>query len=94
MTVRITRDDLTAQDLRAAVGSVRDGRVARRLSAIALVPDGAPREVAAESCGMDRQRLRDRVHRYNAEGIDGLANRGGGGVPPRLAPEQMGVEWG
>lgn len=29
------------------------------------------------------------VHRYNAEGIDGLANRGGGGAKPRLTPEQM-----
>ena len=89
MTVKITRDDLTAQDLRAAAGSVKDGKVARRLLAIALVLDGASRKAASESCGMDRQTLRDWIHRYNAQGIDGLTNRGGGGVKPRLTPEQM-----
>jgi len=89
MTVKIRCEDNTAQDLRLAAGNVRDGKVARRLLAIALVLDGASRKTASESCGMDRQTLRDWVHRYNAEGIDGLANRGGGGVKPRLTPEQM-----
>ena len=89
MTVKITRDDMRAQDLRAAAGSVKDGKVARRLLAIALVLEGASRKTASESCGMDRQTLRDWVHRYNGEGIDGLANRCGGGVKPRLTPEQM-----
>ena len=89
MTVNIACEDNTAQDLRMAAGNVRDGKVARRLLAIALVLDGASRKTASESCGMDRQTLRDWVHRYNAEGINGLANRGGGGVKPRLTPEQM-----
>jgi len=89
MTVNIACEDNTAQDLRMAAGNVRDGKVARRLLAIALVLDGASRKTASESCGMNRQTLRDWVHRYNAEGIDGLANRGGGGVKPRLTPEQM-----
>lgn len=89
MTVKIACEDNTAQDLRVAAGNVRDGKVARRLLAIALVLDGASRKTASENCGMDRQTLRDWVHRYNAEGIDGLANRGGGGVKPRLTSEQM-----
>ena len=89
MTVKIGCEDNTAQDLRLAAGNVRDGKVARRLLAIALVLDGASRKTASENCGMGRQTLRDWVHRYNAEGIDGLANRGGGGVKPRLTPEQM-----
>ena len=79
MTVKITRDDLTARDLRAASGGAKDGRVARRLLAIAFVLEGVSRKTAAESCGMDRQTLRDWVHRYNAQGIAGLANRFGGG---------------
>ena len=37
VTVMITRDDMRARDLRAAAGSVKDGKVARRLLAIALV---------------------------------------------------------
>lgn len=89
MTVKITRDDMAAPDLRAQAGRVKDGKMARRLLAIALVLEGTSRKRAAQSCGMDRQTLRDWVYRYNAEGIDGLANRGGGGVKPRLMPEQM-----
>lgn len=88
MTVRITRDDAAASDLRRQSGRVKDGRLSRRLLAIALVLEGASRKVAAESCGMDRQTLRDWVHRYNAEGIEGLCNRGGGGVKPLLSEDQ------
>ena len=68
---------------------MKDGKVARRLLAIALVLEGVSRKAAAQSCGMDRQTLRDWVHRYNDEGMDGLANRGGGGVRPRLSSQQM-----
>jgi putative transposase len=89
MTVKIARDEMSAQDLRAQAGRVRDGKVARRLLAIALVLEGASRKRAAESCGLDRQTLRDWVHRYNAEGVGGLANRVGGGARPRLTPDQM-----
>ena len=56
--------------------------------AIALVMDGVDRRTAAESCGMDRQTLRDWVHRYNAEGLAGLTNRRAPGRKPRLGPEQ------
>ena len=88
MTVRITRDDAAASDLRRQSGRVKDGRISRRLLAIALVLEGASRKLAAESCGMDRQTLRDWVHRYNVEGIEGLCNRGGGGVKPLLSEDQ------
>jgi len=58
--------------------------------AIALVLDGWSREAAAEACAMDRQTLRDWVHRYNAAGLDGLFNlpRRNGPVP-RLSEEQQ-----
>ena len=71
MVVEITRKDLTPAQLRAAAGKAKDGRAARRMLAIALVLEGADRKTAAESCGMDRQTLRDWVHRYNAEGLGG-----------------------
>ena len=87
--VKVTRDEMTAGDLRTAAGRVKDGKVARRMLAIALVLEGTSRKAAAESCGMDRQTLRDWVHRYNAEGIEGLSNRSGGGVKPRLSCDQM-----
>jgi transposase len=43
--------------------------------ALALVMEGKARTEAAISCGMDRQTLRDWVHRYNAEGLEGLLDR-------------------
>ncbi len=46
------------------------------------------RKTAAEACGMDRQTLRDWVHRTNAEGIAGLSNRYAAGPTPLLNPEQ------
>ena len=38
---------------------------------------------------MDRQTLRDWVHRYNAEGIAGLISGHGSGKPPALTCAQM-----
>ncbi len=87
--ISITRVDLTASDLRAAAGRTRDARAARRMLAIALVLEGADRATAAATCGMDRQTLRDWVHRYNAEGLAGLVNRTVPHRPRRLAPEQL-----
>jgi len=86
--VEITRRDMTSAALRAAAGRSKDGRATRRMLAIALAFEGVDRNTAAESCGMDRQTLRDRVHRYNAEGLAGLANRSGAGRKPRLTREQ------
>ena len=82
--VEITRRDMTPAELRAASGRAKDGRAARRMLAIALALEGVDRKTAAESCGMDRQTLRDWVHRYNAEGLSGLENRAGAGRKPRL----------
>src|SRR5215210_3815029 len=64
MAVAITRRDLWAGDLRREAARTRDAKAARRMLAIALVLEGRSREDAAESCGMDRQTLRDWAHRY------------------------------
>ena len=66
MTVEIMRTDKSACDLRRAAAACRDAKAARRMLAIALILDGTDRKTAAENCGMDRQTLRDWVHRYNA----------------------------
>jgi transposase len=90
MAVSITREDLTAGDLRREAGRSRDAAAARRMLALALVLEGHNRGDAARQCGMDRQTLRDWVHRYNAEGLGGLRNRKhGGGARPRLSGEQQ-----
>jgi len=88
MAVEITRKDLASAQLRAAASRTKDARAARRMLAIALVLEGVDRATAAKSCGMDRQTLRDWVHRYNAEGLAGLANRRSPGRQPRLTPAQ------
>ena len=88
MTVAITRTEHTATALRRHAACSVDASVARRLLALALVLDGHTRADAARAAGMDRQTLRDWVHRYNAHGLAGLGDRHGGGAPPRLLPEQ------
>ena len=89
MTVEITRLDLTAADLRREAARTKESNAARRMLAIALLLEGYSRELAADQCGMDRQTLRDWVHRYNGEGIAGLFNRPhGGGAPRRLTTVQ------
>ena len=87
--IEVTRLDLSATELRKAAGKCRDAKALRRMLALALVLEGVDRTRAAESCGMDRQTLRDWVHRYNAEGLAGLSNRWKGARVPRLAPAQM-----
>ncbi len=80
MATAVTRDNLDAAGLRAAAAASRDGAAARRMLALALVLEGESRTDAARVCGMDRQTLRDWVHRYNAEGLAGLIDRHGGGA--------------
>jgi transposase len=90
MTVAITRLELSAADLRGAAARTDDAKAARRMLAIALVLEGWSRQDAAAACAMDRQTLRDWVHRYNEAGLDGLRDRPRrNGPPPRLSPEQQ-----
>ena len=55
-----------------------------------MVLDGFSREEAARLCGMDRQTLRDWVHRYNEAGLDGLADRARSGRPASLSWVEQG----
>jgi len=87
--VAITRLDLTAGELRKTARKEKNSTVARRILALALVLEGSERKTAAESCGMDRQTLRDWVHRYNAEGLAGLRSRRPMGPRSRLTTEQQ-----
>src|SRR5438045_6915922 len=96
MAVVITRLDVSAADLRGAAPRTQDAKAARRMLAIALVLDGWSREAAAEACAMERQTLRDWVHRYNESGLEGLADRPRRNGPrPRLSAEQQAkvAEW-
>jgi transposase len=88
LAIGITRTDLDAAGLRREAGRSRDASAARRMLALALVMDGKSRTEAAQAAGMDRQTLRDWVHRYNDEGLAGLSDRHGGGTRPFLSSEQ------
>ena len=88
MAITITRSEHTATELRSAAARAQTAAAARRMLALALVLEGRARTEAAESCGMDRQTLRDWVHRYNDEGLPGLCDRDHPGRPPRLTMAQ------
>jgi transposase len=82
------REDFSAEDLRALARQSRDTRQCRRLLALAAVAEGSSRAEAAEIGGMDRQTLRDWVHRFNGEGPEGLLDRKTDGPRPKLTSEQ------
>lgn len=84
----VTRTEHSAALLRGFASKSRDASQVRRLLAIALVLEGHSRTEAAQSSGMDRQTLRDWVHRYNDEGIDGLKSRSAPGRAPALSEAQ------
>ena len=87
--IKITRTDHTAAAFRGLAAKSNDGPMVRRLLALALILEGNTKYHAARQAGMDRQTLRDWVHRYNAEGVDGLRSIRIGGHPAALTPEQM-----
>ncbi len=94
--IRITREDLDAAGLRRAARRASSVAASRRMLALALVLEGTSRSEAAQAAGMDRQTLRDWVHRYNEEGLAGLTDRHGEFGPKRfLSPEQEAcvAEW-
>ena len=82
------RGDFSAEDLRALARASRDSRQCRRLLALAAVAEGRSRLEAAEIGGMDRQTLRDWVHRFNGEGPEGLLDRKTDGPAPKLTAAQ------
>lgn len=89
VAVKITRIDHTPAELRAIAAKRRDTAQARRLLAIAMVLESVSRLDAARQAGMDRQTLRDWVHRYNAAGVEGLKSRTAPGATPKLTEAQM-----
>jgi transposase len=82
------RSDWDAGRVRAAAREATDAGQVRRLLAIAAVYEGKSRSEAARVGAMDRQTLRDWVHRFNAAGPGGLIARKAPGAAPRLTAEQ------
>lgn len=82
------REDYSASDLRAMARGSKDVKQSRRLLALAGVAEGRSRAEAARIGGMDRQTLRDWVHRFNGEGPSGLMDRKSPGKAPKLNKAQ------
>lgn len=82
------RTDYSAVELRRLAKETKDVNQSRRLLSLAAVLDGMNRTDAARVGGMDRQTLRDWVHRFNEAGHQGLKDAWYGGPEPRLSPEQ------
>jgi transposase len=82
------RTDYSAADLRRLAKQSKNNNQSRRLLSLAAVLDGMNRTDAARIGGMDRQTLRDWVHRFNERGPDGLCDIHAGGIEPRLSAER------
>ncbi len=83
------RSDYDGEAVRGLAKRRKDARQSRRLLALAAIYDGMSRWQAARVGGMDRQTLRDWVHRFNEEGPDGLLNRPPPGRQSWLSADQM-----
>ena len=83
------REDYSANELRTLARRSKDVSQSRRLLSLAAVRDGMDRAAAAKIGGMDRQTLRDWVHRFNASGPEGLIDNRTEGPKPRLSEEQL-----
>src|SRR5215210_7241710 len=79
----------SAAELRRFAAVTKHANQSRRLLSLAAVLDGMSRTAAARIGGMDRQTLRDWVHRFNERGPDGLTDTWSKGHPSRLAPDQQ-----
>ena len=83
------RTAFSADELRRLAAATKHANQSRRLLSLAAVLDGMSRTEAARIGGMDRQTLREGVHRFNAHGPDGLKDTWSKGNPPRLSPDQQ-----
>ena len=83
------RSDVSAEELRRLAATTKNANQSRRLLSLAAVLDGMSRSEAARIGGMDRQTLRDWVHRFNERGPDGLTDSWSKGHPSRLSAAQQ-----
>ena len=71
-SVQLLRTDCSPADLRRLSRTTKDNNQSRHLLSLAAVLDGVNRTDAARISGMDRQTLRNGVHRFNDQRPDGL----------------------
>lgn len=77
------------EELRGLAARTKNANQSRRLLSIAAVLEGMSRADAARIGGMDRQTLRDWVHRFNERGPNGLKDNWVREKPRRLTEVQQ-----
>ena len=82
------RRNYSSNDVRVLARRSNDTNQTRRLLDFAGVLVGHSHAEAARIGGMERQILRDRVHRFNGSGPAGLIDRKAPGQAPKVNPEQ------
>ncbi len=83
--VTITRTEHLAAELRAMAANAVMALRSAGFWRLRWFWRAVPRTEAAAQNGMDRQTLRDWVHRYNQAGIEGLKSRRSPGPTPVLS---------
>ena len=80
--------DLTTREFRRLIRCESDGRVRQRLAGMLHLLQGKTVPQAAEAIQLNERKLRNWVHRFNREGIDGLRDRPRPGRRAFLTPKQ------
>ena len=89
--IKAGRTTHTPEALRALTRSGKDATQNARLPMAASGLEGVGRAEAGRMVGMDRQAVRDWLHRYNAEGLEELRDRPRGGTACFLDDAQLAV---
>jgi transposase len=86
---RAARDEREERDVRRLAGARHaPGDWIQRAQIVALSWDGLRPAAIADTVGCHPETVRRRLHRFNAEGIDGLGDRPGPGRRPRLTEDE------
>ncbi len=89
LRAREPQDDVEQRQIRRLARSRHaPGDWIRRARMIVRSWDGLRTTAIAQELGCHPQTVRERIVRFNAEGIDGLADRPGAGRKPRLTEEE------
>jgi transposase len=80
-------ESVTAPELARISKRQRDPRMRTRVAAIRYLRLGHTVPETAKAFGMSERQVRNWVHRYNTEGVEGLRDRPRPGQPPHLAPD-------
>jgi transposase len=93
MRARVHVRELTAEERQAVARLAHSrtdaARLVPRAQLIERLADGEPPGAVAEQVGMSRNQLYQGLHRFNAEGLEGLHDRPRKGRPPTYSPEQV-----